>query len=153
MLEEVNMLDKWHMHSASMLRGDKQRLEMSVCLIQNPRLLLLDKPTAGMARADTNNNTIKLLKEIKEKRDIAIIEHDMHMVFGLADRITVLAQARRWSRTSPKRSRATPRFSKPIWARRSTDLRILSNHEKANDTPTCKTRSQDQSQDNALVDS
>ena len=56
-------------------------------------MLLLDEPTAGMARADTNN-TIDLLNEIKQKRDItiAIIEHDMHVVFSLADRITVLAQ-------------------------------------------------------------
>ena len=93
MLDEVNMLDKRHMHSASLSRGDKRRLEMAMCLVQKPKLLLLDEPTAGMARADTNN-TIDLLKEIKEKRNItmAIIEHDMHVVFSLADRITVLAQ-------------------------------------------------------------
>ncbi|EPX85614.1 ABC transporter ATP-binding protein [Salipiger mucosus] len=93
MLDDVNMLDKRNMHSASMSRGDKRRLEMAMCLVQEPRLLLLDEPTAGMARADTNN-TIDLLKEIKTKRDITmcIIEHDMHVVFSLADRITVLAQ-------------------------------------------------------------
>ena len=93
MLAEVNMLDKRDMHAASMSRGDKRRLEMAMCLIQRPKLLLLDEPTAGMARADTNN-TIDLLKQIKKTRDItiAIIEHDMHVVFSLADRITVLAQ-------------------------------------------------------------
>ena len=92
-LIDVNMIDKRDMHAASMSRGDKRRLEMAMCLVQEPRLLLLDEPTAGMARADTNN-TIDLLKEINEKRDItmAIIEHDMHVVFSLADRITVLAQ-------------------------------------------------------------
>jgi branched-chain amino acid transport system ATP-binding protein len=93
MLEEVGMQDKRHMHAASMSRGDKRRLEMAMCLIQEPRLLLLDEPTAGMARADTNN-TIDLLKEIRSTRNItmAIIEHDMHVVFSLAERITVLAQ-------------------------------------------------------------
>ena len=93
MLIDVNMIDKRNMHAASMSRGDKRRLEMAMCLVQEPRLLLLDEPTAGMARADTNN-TIDLLKEIHEKRDItmAIIEHDMHVVFSLAQRITVLAQ-------------------------------------------------------------
>ncbi len=92
-LEDVNMLEKRNMHAASMSRGDKRRLEMAMCLVQEPKLLLLDEPTAGMARADTNN-TIDLLKEIKEKRDItmAIIEHDMHVVFSMAERITVLAQ-------------------------------------------------------------
>ncbi|MGB7432840.1 MAG: ABC transporter ATP-binding protein [Ahrensia sp.] len=93
MLEEVNMIDKREMQAGSMSRGDKRRLEMAMCLVQEPKLLLLDEPTAGMARADTNN-TIDLLKEIHDKHDItiAIIEHDMHVVFSLAQRITVLAQ-------------------------------------------------------------
>ena len=93
MLEEMNMADKRHMNAAAMSRGDKRRLEIGMCLSQEPRLLLLDEPTAGMARADTNN-TIDLLKQIKDERDItiAIIEHDMHVVFSLAERITVLAQ-------------------------------------------------------------
>ncbi len=92
-LEDMNMADKRHMHAAAMSRGDKRRLEIGMCLSQEPRLLLLDEPTAGMARADTNN-TIDLLKQIKEDREItiAIIEHDMHVVFSLAERITVLAQ-------------------------------------------------------------
>ncbi len=93
MLEEVGMLDKRNMTASSMSRGDKRRLEMAMCLVQEPRLLLLDEPTAGMARADTEN-TILLLKDIRTKRGItmAIIEHDMNVVFSLADRITVLAQ-------------------------------------------------------------
>ena len=92
-LEDMSMADKRHMHAAAMSRGDKRRLEIGMCLSQEPRLLLLDEPTAGMARADTNN-TIDLLRQIKEQRDItiAIIEHDMHVVFSLAERITVLAQ-------------------------------------------------------------
>lgn len=93
MLIDLHMIDKRNMHAASMSRGDKRRLEMAMCLVQQPRLLLLDEPTAGMARADTNN-TIDLLKQIKAERDITmvIIEHDMHVVFSLSDRITVLAQ-------------------------------------------------------------
>lgn len=93
MLIDVKMIDKRGMTAASLSRGDKRRLEMAMCLVQEPKLLLLDEPTAGMARADTNN-TIDLLKEIKSKRAITmtIIEHDMHVVFSLAQRITVLAQ-------------------------------------------------------------
>tara|TARA_B100000902_G_scaffold150922_1_gene147461 strand:- start:7696 stop:8454 length:759 start_codon:yes stop_codon:yes gene_type:complete len=92
-LEEMNMSNKRSMLAASMSRGDKRRLEIGMCLSQEPRLLLLDEPTAGMARADTNN-TIDLLKQIGDERSITItiIEHDMHVVFSLADRITVLAQ-------------------------------------------------------------
>ena len=93
MLREVDMHTKTEMLAGSLSRGDKRRLEMAMSLVQNPRLLLLDEPTAGMARADTNN-TIDLLKDIRKSRNItmAIIEHDMHVVFSLSERITVLAQ-------------------------------------------------------------
>ncbi len=109
-LEDVNMLDKRNMIASSMSRGDKRRLEMAMCLVQEPRLLLLDEPTAGMARADTNN-TIDLLKEINEKRDItmAIIEHDMHVVFSLAERITVLAQGSPLVEETPENIKGHPK--------------------------------------------
>ena len=73
MLEEMNMADKRHMNAAAMSRGDKRRLEIGMCLSQEPRLLLLDEPTAGMARADTNN-TIDLLKQISDVRCV----HRLH---------------------------------------------------------------------------
>ena len=109
-LEDMGLADKRHMHSASMSRGDKRRLEIAMCLSQEPHLLLLDEPTAGMARADTNN-TIDLLKRIKEERDItiAIIEHDMHVVFSLAERITVLAQGTPLVEDTPDKIKGHPK--------------------------------------------
>jgi len=110
MLESLNMADQRHNTSASMSRGNKRRLEIGMCLAQEPRLLLLDEPTAGMARADTNN-TIDLLKQIKEERDItiAIIEHDMHVVFSLAERITVLAQGTPLVEDTPDKIKGHPK--------------------------------------------
>ena len=86
-------LDKFHGQLAgSISRGDKRRLELAMGLIQHPSLLLLDEPTAGMARHDTNR-TIDLLNSDKMgKMTKVIIEHDMHVVFSLADRISVLAR-------------------------------------------------------------
>ena len=109
-LIDLNMIDKRDMHAASLSRGDKRRLEMAMCLVQQPRLLLLDEPTAGMARADTNN-TIDLLKQIRDKRDITmcIIEHDMHVVFSLAERITVLAQGTPLVEDTPDNIRGNPK--------------------------------------------
>jgi branched-chain amino acid transport system ATP-binding protein len=109
-LFDVNMINKKEIHAASLSRGDKRRLEMAMCLVQNPKLLLLDEPTAGMARADTNN-TIDLLKEINQKRKItmAIIEHDMHVVFSLADRITVLAQSAPLAEDIPDKIKGHPK--------------------------------------------
>jgi len=110
MLEDMNMADKRGMHAAAMSRGDKRRLEIGMCLAQEPRLLLLDEPTAGMARADTNN-TIDLLKRIVSDRPItiAIIEHDMHVVFSLADRITVLAQGTPLVEDTPENIKGHPK--------------------------------------------
>lgn len=91
-LDDMGLADQANNHSGSMSRGDKRRLEMAMCLIQHPRLLLLDEPTAGMSRHDTNR-TIEVMKKIKERgMTKIIIEHDMHVVFSVADKISVLAQ-------------------------------------------------------------
>ncbi|MEP1199867.1 ABC transporter ATP-binding protein [Tateyamaria sp.] len=110
MLEEMGMADARSDNAATMSRGNKRRLEIGMCLAQEPRLLLLDEPTAGMARADTNN-TIDLLKQIKDERDItiAIIEHDMHVVFSLAERITVLAQGTPLVEDTPDKIKGHPK--------------------------------------------
>jgi len=109
-LTDMRLIEKRDMHTASMSRGDKRRLEIAMCLAQEPRLLLLDEPTAGMARADTNN-TIDLLKEIRASRDITIviIEHDMHVVFSLAERITVLAQGTPLVEDTPQNIKGHPK--------------------------------------------
>jgi len=92
LLEDVGLAGSANNVSNQLSRGDKRRLELAMCLVQRPKLLLLDEPTAGMARADTNN-TIDLLKKIAERGiTMVIIEHDMHVVFSLAEKISVLAQ-------------------------------------------------------------
>ncbi len=110
MLIDVNMIDKRDMTASSMSRGDKRRLEMAMCLSQNPKLLLLDEPTAGMARADTES-TIELLKEIQARLGItmAIIEHDMGVVFSLAQKISVLAQGTVIAEDLPDAIRSDPK--------------------------------------------
>lgn len=93
----------------SMSRGDKRRLELAMGLIQHPSLLLLDEPTAGMARHDTNK-TIDLLKDMKKHGTTkVIIEHDMHVVFSLADRISVLARGHIIATGTPDEIRNDPK--------------------------------------------
>jgi len=95
--------------AGSLSRGDKRRLELAMGLAQKPRLLLLDEPTAGMARHDTNA-TIDLLKRIKAGgMTKVIIEHDMHVVFSLADRISVLAGGRIICQGTPEEVKGDPR--------------------------------------------
>lgn len=91
-LEDVGLSQQKDAVAASLSRGDKRRLELAMCLVQKPKLLLLDEPTAGMSRADTNN-TIELLERIGKRRITkVVIEHDMHVVFSLAHKISVMAQ-------------------------------------------------------------
>lgn len=108
-LEDIGLIDQQHEHAGSLSRGDKRRLELAMCLVQHPRLLLLDEPTAGMARHDTNR-TIDLLKKIKERgMTKIIIEHDMHVVFSVADHISVLAQGTIIASGTPDEIRGNPK--------------------------------------------
>ena len=108
-LEDVGLLAHRDQLVGSLSRGDKRRLELAMGLIQNPRLLLLDEPTAGMSRHDTNT-TIDLLKKIKLRgMTEVIIEHDMHVVFSLADRISVLAQGQIIAEGTPEEMRGNPK--------------------------------------------
>jgi branched-chain amino acid transport system ATP-binding protein len=91
-LEEVGLENERDSVAGTLSRGDNRRLELAMCLVQDPKLLLLDEPTAGMSRADTER-TIELLQRIGERHITkVIIEHDMQVVFSLASRISVLAQ-------------------------------------------------------------
>jgi branched-chain amino acid transport system ATP-binding protein len=109
MLEDVGLIAKKDMIAGSLSRGDKRRLELAMCLVQDPKLLLLDEPTAGMSRADTNN-TIDLLQRIGGGNVTKIIiEHDMHVVFSLASRISVLAQGTVIAEGDPASIKGDPR--------------------------------------------
>ena len=108
-LEDLGIGSLIGSEAGSLSRGDKRRLELAMGLAQDPRLLLLDEPTAGMARHDTNA-TIDLLKRIKARgMTKVIIEHDMHVVFSLADRITVLAGGKIICQGTPEEVKADPR--------------------------------------------
>jgi branched-chain amino acid transport system ATP-binding protein len=109
MLEDVGLIAKKDTIAGSLSRGDKRRLELAMCLVQDPKLLLLDEPTAGMSRADTNN-TIDLLQRIGGGNVTKIIiEHDMHVVFSLANRISVLAQGTVIAEGDPASIKGDPR--------------------------------------------
>jgi branched-chain amino acid transport system ATP-binding protein len=75
--------------------GDQRVVEIALALAMNPRLLLLDEPTAGMGDTETDH-MVDLVRRLHDERNLSIlfIEHDMSIVFGIAERITVLDQGR-----------------------------------------------------------
>jgi branched-chain amino acid transport system ATP-binding protein len=90
-LEEIGMTALAGRLAGTLSYGDVALLEIGMALISEPRLLLLDEPTCGMSPAETARAVAKI-RELTHKVDIVIIEHDMEVVFEIADDITVLAQ-------------------------------------------------------------
>ncbi len=89
--------------------GDQRAAEIAMALALRPRLLLLDEPTAGMGDHETYEIT-QLIRRLHKANDLTIvlIEHDMRVVFGLADRITVLDQGRMLAEGVPAEIAANP---------------------------------------------
>ena len=88
-LERVGLLEMRNAPVQELAYGQQRALELGVTLSLEPELILLDEPTAGMSRQETEEATA-LIKRITEKIACVIIEHDMNVVFSLADRIAVL---------------------------------------------------------------
>jgi branched-chain amino acid transport system ATP-binding protein len=79
--------------ASTLSHGDQKKLEIGIALTNEPALLLLDEPTAGMAPEETVN-TVNLIKDISNKQNTTIVftEHDLNVVFSIAERIIVLQQ-------------------------------------------------------------
>jgi branched-chain amino acid transport system ATP-binding protein len=90
-LEQIDLADLATRPAGTLSYGDVAMLEIGMALISEPTLLLLDEPTCGMSPAETSRAVAKI-RDLARTIDIVIIEHDMDVVFGIADDITVLAQ-------------------------------------------------------------
>jgi branched-chain amino acid transport system ATP-binding protein len=88
--------------------GDVALLEIGMAVISAPRLLLLDEPTCGMSPAETER-AVEKIRELSRSIDIIIIEHDMEVVFEIADDITVMAQGAILASGSPQQIAADER--------------------------------------------
>ena len=82
-----------HARSGDLSHGDKKRLDIAIALATQPDVLLLDEPVAGMS-IDESRRTATLIKELAAQMTVLIIEHDMEMIMGICDSITVLHQGR-----------------------------------------------------------
>ncbi len=88
-LEEFDLWEKREVRAENLSYGEQRQIEICLALIENPRLLLLDEPTAGLSRAETLSFTASL-KKLNSDMTILLIEHDMDVAFELAENITVL---------------------------------------------------------------
>lgn len=88
-LAKVRLLDHRHRLAGDLSHGQKQWLEIAMLLAQDPKLLLVDEPVAGMTDAETEA-TAELLREINRDHSVVVVEHDMHFVRALGCRVTCL---------------------------------------------------------------
>jgi len=102
LLDFVGLAGKGDIQASSLAYGDQRRLEIARALATRPRLLLLDEPTAGMNPAETAETTA-LIRRLRDERGISIllIEHEMRVVMGISERITVLDYGQRIAEGTP----------------------------------------------------
>lgn len=90
-LETIGLTEHAHARAGSLSHGQKQWLEIGMVILQEPSLLLVDEPVAGMSDKETEQ-TGQLLMTLAEKQAIVVIEHDMDFVRQIANIVTVLAE-------------------------------------------------------------
>lgn len=88
-LKKLNLYSERDTLASSLSYGKNRSLEFGMAVASDPELIMLDEPTAGMSRDETHN-AVELIRKLTEGKSMIIIEHDMDVVFSLADRITVL---------------------------------------------------------------
>lgn len=110
LLEQLGMVAQAARACSVLSYGDLKRVELAIALAGNPRLLLMDEPTAGMAPRE-RLELMALVARLARERELSVLftEHDMDIVFSHADRILLLEQGRLISQGAPAMVRADPR--------------------------------------------
>ncbi|QFU16505.1 ABC transporter ATP-binding protein [Microvirga thermotolerans] len=103
----VGLAPRAHLPAGLLSHGEKRQLELAIALATEPKLLLLDEPLAGTGH-DESRRVVEVLRRLRSRTTILLIEHDMDAVFSLADRISVLVYGRVVATDTPERIRANP---------------------------------------------
>ena len=107
-LQQLELGECANVRAGDLSHGDKKRLDIAIALATRPKLLLLDEPVAGMS-IDEVRKTDALIRRLAQNITVLIIEHDMDLIMGLADSITVLHQGRILAQGTPAEVRANQR--------------------------------------------
>ncbi|TYT62599.1 ABC transporter ATP-binding protein [Natrialba swarupiae] len=90
-LEQIGLEDQAQIPAQNLSYGDRRKLEIGIVLATDPKLVLLDEPTAGMS-IDKKHETIELIEDVLADATVILVEHDVELVMQLSDQITVLHQ-------------------------------------------------------------
>jgi len=106
--EEVFLSEMLDQTAELLSHGQKQWLEIGMLLMQDPELMLLDEPVAGMSVSE-REKTAELLARVAKNRSVVVIEHDMEFVKNIAHRVTVLHQGKVLAEGSMESVQANPK--------------------------------------------
>jgi branched-chain amino acid transport system ATP-binding protein len=106
-LEQVGLGGRGDVPAGTLAHGEQRQLEIAMALATRPRLLLLDEPVAGMG-LEESTRMVELLRGLRGRHTIVLVEHDMDAVFALADRISVVVYGRVIASGRPEAIRANP---------------------------------------------
>ncbi len=104
-LGEINLIDRRHIQAGVLAYAHQRALEIGITIAGGADIILLDEPTAGMNNAETEA-AVALIRKVSEARTLVMIEHDMGVVFDLADRISVLVYGQIIASDTPARIKA-----------------------------------------------
>ena len=103
-LGQIRLADRRDTLAGVLTYAEQRALEIGIAIAVDARVILLDEPTAGMSRHETEN-AVELIRSVTEGRTLVMVEHDMGVVFGLADRISVLVYGEIVASDAPARIR------------------------------------------------
>ena len=106
-LEQVGLGARGDVPAGTLAHGEQRQLEIAMALATRPTLLLLDEPVAGMG-LDESARMVQLLRTLRGRHTIVLVEHDMDVVFALADRISVMVDGRVIATGAPEAIRMNP---------------------------------------------
>ena len=107
LLADVRLQHRRHELAMNLTYAEQRALELAITLAAGNDLVLLDEPTAGMSRSETHY-MIGMIRRLTEGKTLLMVEHDMDVVFGLADRVAVLVYGEVIAFDSPEMVRADP---------------------------------------------
>jgi branched-chain amino acid transport system ATP-binding protein len=107
-LQDINLVSRRDVPAGLLAYAEQRTLEIGITIAGGADVILLDEPTAGMSRAETER-AVALIRRLTEGRTLLIVEHDMSVVFGLADRISVLVYGQIIASGTPEEIRGNPK--------------------------------------------
>lgn len=110
-LERLGLMNQAYVPAQTLSYGDQRLLEVGITLAGEPKILLLDEPTAGMSHGETNR-TVHLIREIANEATIMLVEHDMEVVMSVSDKISVMDQGRIIAEGTPEEIRGNKQVRK-----------------------------------------